>query len=173
MSCAQVSLFSSSFQLCLFLSVNVRSIWVEVDFIPCTNLFAICWHGVVHSPDIFKKIIRAPSVALRVVWIRVCPSVRSSFQQLSWGFFFLKLWKVLWDPYGDVRDRAHFFLEKSTSGCFFFNFLRKIYSLVLSGDGIKWKYLWPYNMRKPHLWEKSGSQVMAKNALGQSDFSFL
>ena len=46
-------------------------------------------------------------------------------------------------------------------------------SLVLSGNGIEWKYLWPFNtLWKTHMWEKSCSQVMTKNALSQSDFVF-
>ena len=33
-----------------------------------------------------------------------------------------------------------------------------------SGIGVKQKFLWSFNiMRKPHAWEKSGSEVMANN----------
>ena len=40
---------------------------------------------------------------------------------------------------------------------------------TISGNGVEWKYLWPFSILwKPHMWEKSGSEVMAKNALGQS-----
>ena len=40
---------------------------------------------------------------------------------------------------------------------------------TISGNGVEWKYLWPFSILwKPHMWEKSGSHVMAKNALGQS-----
>ena len=41
---------------------------------------------------------------------------------------------------------------------------KKIVSLVLSGICVKRKYLWFINiMQKLHAWEKSGSQVIAKN----------
>ena len=55
-----------------------------------------------------------------------------------------------------------------------FGLSKKIYLLVLSGNGVEWKYLWPFSiLQKPHMWEKSGSQVMATNAPGKSDFSIL
>ena len=44
----------------------------------------------------------------------------------------------------------------------FFEFLRR--SLVLSGICVKSKFLWFINiLRKLHAWEKSRSQVVAKN----------
>ena len=46
-----------------------------------------------------------------------------------------------------------------------FGRFRKIYLLVLSGNGVKWK-----NFKKS---EKSGSKIMAKDALSQSDFIIL
>ena len=69
-------------------------------------------------------------------------------------------------------DRALIFLEKSPSSKndqkwpknWGFGLVRKIYSLVLSGNSVEWKYLWPFNILwKPHMWEKSGFQVMAIN----------
>ena len=48
----------------------------------------------------------------------------------------------------------------------FFGLFKKIKSLVLSGIGVKQKFLWPFKiMRKHHAWKKSGSQVMAKNSV--------
>ena len=45
-----------------------------------------------------------------------------------------------------------------------FGFFRKITSLVLSGICVKWKFLRFNNiLRKLHAWEKSCSQVIAKN----------
>ena len=44
----------------------------------------------------------------------------------------------------------------------FFGLFVKIRSLVLSEIGVEWKYFWPFH-----------SQVMAENALSQSDFSIL
>ena len=41
---------------------------------------------------------------------------------------------------------------------------KTIKSLVLSGIGVKQKYLWSINiLKKLHAWDKSGSQGMAKN----------
>ena len=42
---------------------------------------------------------------------------------------------------------------------------KKIVSLVLSGICVKWKFLWFINilLQKMYAWEKSGSQVLAKN----------
>ena len=66
------------------------------------------------------------------------------------------------------------FLEKSSSaknGQKLLGFFKLFNSLVLSGNGVEWK---PFSiLRKLHIWEKSGSQVMTKNALGQSDFSII
>ena len=45
-----------------------------------------------------------------------------------------------------------------------FGLFKKMTSLVLSGICVKWKFLWFINiMRKLHAWERSGSQVIAKN----------
>ena len=45
-----------------------------------------------------------------------------------------------------------------------FGLFKKITSLVLSGICVKRKFLWFFNiLRKLHAWEKSGSQVIAKN----------
>ena len=69
-------------------------------------------------------------------------------------------------------DRAGFFLKKSPSGKNgqkwpknrVFGLFKKIVSLVLSGICVKRKLLWFINiLRKLHAWEKSGSQVIAKN----------
>ena len=39
--------------------------------------------------------------------------------------------------------------------------LKKVKSLVLSGIGVKRKFLWSFNiLQKLHTWEKSGSQVI-------------
>ena len=41
---------------------------------------------------------------------------------------------------------------------------KKTMSLVLSGIYVKWKFLWYVNiLQKLYAWEKSGSQVIAKN----------
>ena len=46
-----------------------------------------------------------------------------------------------------------------------FGLLKKIKSLVLSGIHVKQKLLWSINiLLKLHAWEKSVSQVMAKDA---------
>ena len=45
-----------------------------------------------------------------------------------------------------------------------FELFKKITSLTLSGICVKRKFLWFLNiLRKLHAWEKSGSQVIAKN----------
>ena len=45
-----------------------------------------------------------------------------------------------------------------------FGLFKKITSLVLSGICVKRKFLWFINiLQKLHAWEKSGSQVIAKN----------
>lgn len=49
-----------------------------------------------------------------------------------------------------------------------FGLLRKISSLVLSENNLKWKLVWSINiLRKQHSWEKIGSHVMTKNAASQ------
>ena len=84
------------------------------------------------------------------------------------------------DPYGDLQD-----LEKSPPSkndqkwskmplkWFFLTYQENLFT-SLSGNGVELKYLWPFNiLQKLYMWEKFGSQVMAKNALGQSNFSIL
>ena len=45
-----------------------------------------------------------------------------------------------------------------------FGLFKKTTSLVLSGICVKRKFLWLINiLQKLHAWEKSGSQVIAKN----------
>ena len=55
----------------------------------------------------------------------------------------------------------------------FLDFLKKIASLVLSGIYAKRKFLWFINiLRKLHAWEKSGSQVIAKNGSRPMRFQY-
>ena len=54
-----------------------------------------------------------------------------------------------------------------------FGLFRKITSLVLSGIYVKRKFLWFINiLRKLHAWEKSGSQVIAKNGSRPMRFQY-
>ena len=46
----------------------------------------------------------------------------------------------------------------------FFGLFKEIKLSVLSAIGVKRTFLWSFNIyQKLHAWEKSGSQVMAKN----------
>ena len=113
------------------------------------------------------------------------PSLCPSFRQFSGNWrisFFLKLCMVLRADM-EMCVRVRFFLKNPLLAKMTKNgrrwpkievkeFFRKIYSLVLSGNDVEWKYLWPFSiLPKSHIWKKFGSQVMAKNALGQSAFS--
>ena len=54
-----------------------------------------------------------------------------------------------------------------------FGLFKKITSLVLSGISVKQKFLWFINiLLKLHAWEKSGSQVIAKNCSGPMGFQY-
>ena len=54
-----------------------------------------------------------------------------------------------------------------------FGLFKKIMSLVLSGICVKRKFLWFINiLRKLHAWEKSGSQVIAKNVSRPMRFQY-
>ena len=54
-----------------------------------------------------------------------------------------------------------------------FVLFKKIMSLVLSGIYVKLKFLWFINiLRKLHAWEKSGSQVIAKNGSRPMRFQY-
>ena len=54
-----------------------------------------------------------------------------------------------------------------------FGLFKKITSLVLSGICVKWKFLWFINiLQKLHAWEKSGSQVIAKNGSRPMRFQY-
>lgn len=129
------------------------------------------------------------AVAGRVLWIRVFPSVLSSVLPavlsgnfLGIGSLVLFLMYGVRELYGDVPDRRYgdlfwknpFLVKMNKNGpkMGVFGHFRKIYSLVLSRNGVYWKYLWPFHILwKPHMWEKSGFQVTTKNAVSQSDFS--
>ena len=52
-------------------------------------------------------------------------------------------------------------------------FFKKIMSLILSGIFVKRKFLWFINiLQKLHAWEKSGSQVIAKNGSQPMKFQY-
>ena len=144
----------------------------------------ILWFGL-------KSIFGPPVMAGRVLWIKACPSVcpffcpsffPAVFLELA-HYFFLKLFMVLGAHMEMCVTEPVFFWKnplppKMTENgqkwpkIVFFLLFRNIYSLVLSGNVVEWNYLWLFSiLRKPHMWEKSGSQVIAKNVLGQSDFS--
>ena len=79
-------------------------------------------------------------------------------------------------------ETTGFFWKKSPSGkndqkCpqkqVFFLLFKKIMSLVLSGICVKRMFLWFINiLRKLHAWEKSGSQVIAKNGSQPMRFQY-
>ena len=99
------------------------------------------------------------------LWIGVCPSVCSSFWQYCWNRLISFFQNFTWcfrGPYLDVRDRNQSFLKTSASGRNYqkwpknsvFQLLRDINSLVLSGNGVKWKYLQSFNiLQKLHVYE--------------------
>ena len=54
----------------------------------------------------------------------------------------------------------------------FLDFLGKSVRQFCLGNGVEWKYLWPFSiLQKLYAWEKYGFQVTTKNALGQSNFN--
>ena len=54
-----------------------------------------------------------------------------------------------------------------------FGLFKKIMSSVLPGICVKRKFLWFISiLRKLHAWEKSGSQVIAKNCSGPMGFQY-
>ena len=54
-----------------------------------------------------------------------------------------------------------------------FELFKKVTSLVLSGICVKWKFLWFVNiLQKLHAWEKSSSQVIAKNGAWSVKFQY-
>ena len=76
---------------------------------------------------------------------------------------------------------SQIFLKKSTSGKngekwpknMVFGLFEKITSLVSSEICVKWKFLWFINVLwKLHAWEKSGSQVIAKNCSWPMRFQY-
>ena len=86
-------------------------------------------------------------------------------------------------PYIVMCDRAGFFWKKSQAKMTkngqkwsknrVFGLFKKITSLVLSGICVIRKFLWFINiLRKRHAWEKSGSQVIAKNGSRPMRFQY-
>ena len=131
-------------------------------------------------------IVGSPAVAGRFLWIRVCPCVWPSLRPsvlLSGNFLRIvslvfsetlygvrgSIWRCAWQrpifskksPFGK-NDQQCSKMTQSYSFWVFESF-RETYWLVLPGNGAEWKYLWPCGiLRKPHMREKSGSQVTAK-----------
>ena len=97
---------------------------------------------------------------------------------------FSETWHGVRGPYIVVCDRAGFFGKnphqakmtkngQKWSKNMVFGLFKKITSLVLSGICVKWKFLWFINiLRKLHAWEKSGSQVIAKNGSRPMRFQY-
>ena len=55
-----------------------------------------------------------------------------------------------------------------------FGLFKKIMSLVLSGIGVKRKFLWSFNIQqKQHTWKNLVLKLLPKMALDQLDFSIL
>ena len=87
-------------------------------------------------------------------------------------------------PYIVVCDRAGFFgknlhpTKKTKNGQkwpqnMVFGLFKKITSLVLSGICVKWKFVWFINiLQKLYAWEKSSSQVIAKNGSRPMRFQY-
>ena len=112
------------------------------------------------------------TVTRRVLWVSICLSIHlsillsgppsSTFLGIGSLLVFPETLYGVRVPYGDVCDSL-IFLKKSQkwSQNGMFGLLRKISSLVLSGNGVEWKYLWPLSILwKPHMWQKPDFQVM-------------
>ena len=134
---------------------------------------------------LFQQILEPPALAARVLWNWVCPSFRLSFclfiSFLGIGsLVFSGTWHGVRGPYKVVCD-SQIFWKKSPTGKNdqnwpqnrVFGLSKKITSLVLSGICEKWAFLWFINiLRKLHAWEKSGSQVIAKNGSQPMRFQY-
>ena len=109
----------------------------------------------------------------------VLPSVRKFYQNwlisFSWNLACIRV------PYIVMCDRTGFFwknLHRVKNGQKWpknrvFGLFKKITSLVLSGIWVKLKFLWFINILwKLHAWEKSGSQVIAKNGSWPMRFQY-
>ena len=118
------------------------------------------------------------TMSRRVLGVSICLSIHlsillsgllsSTFLGIGSSLVFSETLYGVRVPYGDVCDSLIFF-EKSPSvkndqkwsqnGIF--GLLRKISSLVLSGNGVEWKYLWPLSILwKTHMWQKPDFQAM-------------
>ena len=127
-------------------------------------------------------VIGASASARRVLWNRV----RLSVLQFSrdWLIVFSENYYDVRGPHIVVCGRAKFFgknlyLEKMTKNgqkCprnMVFGLFKKVTSLVFSGICVKWKFVWFINiLRKLHTWQKSGSQIIAKNGSRQMRFQY-
>ena len=116
------------------------------------------------------------AVAGRVQWISVRTSILPSFSPsvfsagfLNWLISFSWTIQGVRDSYVDVHDRWVFWekfpFDKMTKNyqkwslSNVFQFFRKVKSLFLSGNSVKWKYRCSFNIsRKLHTLEKSYGQ---------------
>ena len=112
-------------------------------------------------------------MAGRVLWIRVSPFVHPSLWQFSWNWFisfFLKLCMMLGahmemcvtEP--DIFRKILFWqkwpkMVKKWPQNSIFGLFRKICSLVLSGNGVEWKCLWPKFTYKFKYWSNFGKLI--------------
>ena len=114
------------------------------------------------------------------------PSLCPSFRQFSGNWrisFFLKLCMVLRADM-EMCVRVRFFLKNPLLAKMTKNgrrwpkigvkeFFRKIYSLVLSGNDVEWKYLWPFSiLPKSHIWENLVLKLWPKMLLANQHFQY-
>ena len=146
-------------------------------------IFLSGWRKALLDPRLWLE----GSYELGSVPLSVLPSILPSIRSTSFlgigSLVFLKPCMVLGTHMEMCMKGPNFFFRKNPlptkmtkngqkwSKNKVFRLFRKIYLLVLSGNSVKTAKL--QNSAKPHMWEISGFQVMAKNALSQLDFSVL
>ena len=145
------------------------------------NIFYTFW-----TPGFWRKgpIKSGPSVRPSIIR-SFRPSFRLSVSLLRIGsLVFSETWHGVREPYILLCDRAGFFWKnpdraKMTKNAQkwpknrVFELFKKIMVLVLSGICVKRKFLWFINILwKLHAWEKSGSQVIAKNGSWPMRFQY-
>ena len=122
----------------------------------------------------FFYFFRSPAVAERVLWNRLCPSVFPSVHNFSRNWLISFSSNLAWclGPIYSCAWQSKIFLKKSPSSksdqkrpqIRFLGLFKNFKSSVLSKIGVKRRFLLFINiLQKRHAWEKSGSQVMAKN----------
>ena len=148
------------------------------------NFFASLFYW---TPSAWRLLQKKEGLSVRPsIFPFILPSVRKFSRDWVISFFWKRgvlgvhIWHGVRGPYIVACDSRIFWKKipiwengQKWAKNMVFGLFKKTMSLVLSEICVKWKFLWFINiLRKLHAWEKSGSQVIAKNGSWSMRFQY-